>query len=390
MLPPATSEGQIISLAIGSGLAVISSAGDSSLVLALTDRGPNVSVGALDSGAEQVVFPVPNFSPAVYPIIIEGSKISKTLPKHYPLQGLRLTPGSTIPLRSESGIPLLGLPTSSSEEAPHAASLEPLAVAPAGQGVDPEAIAFDTRRKQLWIAEEYGPSILAINLSTGRITRQLTPDDGLPAITRHRAKNRGFEGLAYLPNDYLAAALQSPIVDPATSKAEPFVRLVLVPADTTSREHARTHAIPVPAAASEGSYKIGELAALSETKLLALESYQNYSDEKHYHLILLDLKGAIPIDSHQFIASSDKIAGAVTRSVVIDFADFKWASGKIEGLAVVDRGRTIVIAKDNDFGIRSKKSRDGSNKPLVSFEEAATQFLILRLSKSIEELLSTR
>lgn len=66
-----------VPLAIGSGLRSFGTFNDTTIVVALSDRGPNVSLENLSSsGPERVVFPRPNFNPVIVPLAIRGLEVS--------------------------------------------------------------------------------------------------------------------------------------------------------------------------------------------------------------------------------------------------------------------------------------------------------------------------
>ena len=392
-LSPTSDDGTKIPFAIGSGLASIYSSGDASLLLALSDRGPNMTLdNAAVTAAAQVLFPKPDFNPSLYALTVRGSELSAHPSPGDSEMGFLLPKGQALPVTSSTGHSMTGLPSSREDEIALDSSHSEIDIPKdGGHGIDPEAVTFDTHRKILWVAEEYGPSLLAIDPSTRRITKELYPGAGLPELVKHRATNRGFEGLAYLPSDHLAAILQSPLHNRSNSTREGFVRLLILPATASPKDAVVTYPLVLPTNAEPDSYKIGELVALSNDRFLALEAYKSKDDKKHYHVILLDLHKARAIDSNHFITSTGKITAPIQRSLVLDFKDFSWDSGKIEGLALINKNRTLVVSKDNDFGI-TLKPREGE-KPgaqMATFQDLPTEFLILDFPRPLEDLIATR
>jgi hypothetical protein len=382
-----------IPLAIGSGLVPISSTGDTTVLLALSDRGPNIPVKeAKGRSPERVLFPEPGFNPSLVPLVVRGSDLSHVLSNADPTLEFPLPVGEALPITSPSGEALTGIPSSHEDEIPLGPSLAVLNTTNEElAGIDPEAIAFDPHQKILWIAEEYGPSLLAIDPSTRRIKKRLVPGAGLPEIMKYRARNRGFEGLTYLPSEHLAVILQSPLHNRSTDTREGFVRLLILPSTPNSKDAVVTYPLVLPANAERDSYKIGELVALSNDTFLALEAYKSTDDQKHYHLILLDLSRARAVDSDHLVMDLRTLRAPIQRSLILDFKDFTWDSGKIEGLALINGNRTLIVAKDNDFGITLKGREKGkSGTQTATFKDVPTEFLILEFPRPLEDLIATR
>jgi hypothetical protein len=381
-------------LAIGSGLTPIARFGETVIVVSLTDRGPNAALDSKPKSlVEKIIFPRPHFNPVLVPLAISNGKLITPNSKQLWESPLHTTSTSPIPLKDSAGALASGLPPPYVREEPVDTTLTRVSPAVgAAEGLDPEAITFDARRGMLWIAEEYSPSLISVDPATGRIVKRRTPGDGLPRLLSQRVPNRGFEAVTYTPSDYLWAILQSPIREMSSNLSEHFVRLVAIPADPQSTVESKTFAIPLPMEAEAESFKIGDVAALSDSRFLALEAYKAKDGEKHHHLILLDTSKAGEIDSEHVITSS-KINGAVTTSILFDFKDLQWNEGKIEGLAVID-DRTLLISKDNDFGI-SVEHRSGKNRkakqapgPKVHFDDIPTELLLLTFQESLRDVAS--
>jgi hypothetical protein len=384
-------QGPKVPLAIGSGLVSVATVNDTSVIVAVSDRGPNVALEDTPAGGvEQVVFPRPNFNPVLVPLAIRGTAISSPSEFERTHSPLGTEFRGPVPMSDSSGALLTGLPPNSRHErAIDSSLLDIQRPKESPLGIDPEAITYDPTRQNLWIAEEYFPSILAVSPSNGRVLERRLPGDGLPKLLRNRVPNRGFEAIAYTPADNLVAILQTPLRDSVSKEQESFVRMLIIPANPTSTAPTSTLAIPLPAGAHPASYKIGEVVALSDSTFLAFEAYEASDGQKHYHLILLDISGAQEIDSERFIARASEIAAPVHSRTVLDFKDLDWASGKIEGLAIINP-KTLLISKDNDFGVKlSKKGKERQFAPKVSFKEVPTEFLIIELRKPLQEYLPT-
>jgi hypothetical protein len=248
--------------------------------------------------------------------------------------------------------------------------------------LDPEGLAIGLKGS-FFISEEYMPSVREFD-AQGRFVRRFeTPDEVVPrgasgadvatdeadALTSGRQPNRGFEGLAILPDGRLAAVLQSGLTQDGGRKAG-FTRLYLFdPARGRATGSYRVDfpdAAELDAAAPPGKtleakhLVISALAALPDGRLLALERENFGSDGSGKHgparwkaVVLLDLAGAGNI--------LEGGSTPVRRTVLFNLAALDTASSglpreelpaKWEGLAVAgiegDRLR-LLLSSDNDF-----------------------------------------
>lgn len=385
-------KGSKIPLAIGSALASIPTSGNTSVFVGLSDRGPNITIDELaPEEPKQVVFSRPNFTPVMVPLAIHQLEFTTPSVTHHGASPLQRPWSAHIPIKDASGSPASGLPPSTEHERAVDSSLQDIKQATnAPLSIDPEAVTYDFTRDTLWIAEEYAPSILAISPASGRVMERRIPGQGLPKLLNKKVPNRGFEAITYTPNDSLVAILQSPLRDSFSQQAEGFVRMIILPANPASAaQQPRTLAITLPTDARPTTYKIGEVLALSDSTFLALEAYESNGDEKHYHIILLDSSHARDIDSEKFILNTREIPAPVTSRVLLDFKDLDWASGKIEGLAMINT-KTLVISKDNDFGVNISKKAKGSKPPRkVTFKDVPTEFLIVELNQPLAAYIPT-
>lgn len=206
-------------------------------------------------------------------------------------------------------------------------------------GIDPEAICFDG--KNVWMAEEYRPSILKFDLD-GNLLRRFVPEGSftqsemilpalqgkvfqkLPARFKERKLNRGFEGLACTKNK-VYAILQSPLPkDPHQA--------VMVEFDSLREEVIREYKYPLEPSAD----KIGDLV-LSDDNFYVIEQSGGVGPGSFHRVYQFDLKSA-----QQGILQ--KVLKVDLVKAGYDFAD------KVEGLAVLKDG-AIAIVNDNDFGV---------------------------------------
>jgi hypothetical protein len=67
-------------------------------------------------------------------------------------------------------------------------------------GLDPEALVFDSARGVFWVSDEYGPFIVKVDVATGGILKKYYPGYGLPRVLALRRANRGIEGMCLDPD----------------------------------------------------------------------------------------------------------------------------------------------------------------------------------------------
>ena len=119
-------------------------------------------------------------------------------------------------------------------------------------------------------------------------------------------------------------------------------------------------------AAEQDEIKIGDLAAISRTRILVGER-DSVEGGSHKKVYLVDLAGATDIAENDEIngktieqaSEADlKRAGidTVRKSMVVDLAKLGFSPDKFEGLALVD-STTIAVVNDNDFGVSAIDSR---------------------------------
>ncbi len=248
--------------------------------------------------------------------------------------------------------------------------------------LDPEGLAIGPKGN-FFVSEEYLPSVREFD-AQGRFVRRFeAPDEVVPrgasgvnvatdeadALTSGRQPNRGFEGLAMLPDGQLAAVLQSGLTQDGGRKAG-FTKLYLFdPARGRATAAYRVDfpdAAEIDAASPAGKkleakhFVISALAALPDGRLLALERENFGADGSSKHgparwkaVVLLDLSGA-----------GNMLEGGSTpvrRTALFNLAALDTASSglpreelpaKWEGLAVAgiegDQVR-LLLSSDNDF-----------------------------------------
>lgn len=349
-----------IQLSVGSGLHVASydAITGEAILYGLTDRGPNgdspAPLHATTSINATKVFPIPDFQPALFRM------------SYRPGHGLKILDriGLNDQGKAISGLPIpIGGIGSSGEQA-LSELLQPLAFDP--KGMDPEGIAFD-RDGKAWICDEYGPFLAQVDVKTGAILQKLAPGQGLPEILAQRQANRGFEGVAVNEEGKVYAIVQSTLdVAGKTKKIADFVRLVeFDPATSKTRMFA--YPIDAKAYSKTSDAKIGDLLSLGQGRFAVIEQGTGLDKAMHNVIYGIDLKNATDLTGLKISSGTqagkdleyarlEELATSGVQSVrkvlLADLRSLGWTQEKAEGLARLD-GRTLLIASDNDFGLKA-------------------------------------
>lgn len=367
--------GKSLSLTLGPGSGLAHAAGSPwSDFYSVSDRGPNIP--CKDSGkvlgrelcpATDVIFPLPAYTPSIYPLQVDGDRVS-----------LR---GQAIPLHAANGTPLTGLPPQlPNGERPLGSDLQPLPYS--ANGVDTECIAA-LAKGGFWVGEEYGPSLLRVT-ADGVVRERLVPKGSesdyagsaipvravLPPLLARRALNRGFEGMALAPEQTrLFVALQSPLANPSAevAKASRNDRLIVVGLDAEGNF-----------ARMEGGYllqfpDINDFAPGLKQKALKLSAMSAVDAQRVLILLqagpkvavyLANLRGATNLLGGTWAKpetqpSLEALADPVHSGIQPVQLQLLWQGpeegfpknlGKIEGMSLVD-GKSLLLISDNDFAI---------------------------------------
>lgn len=362
----------------GSGLRLISKSSDVLRFFYVTDRGPNTDgpevslAGQSDKKFGSKIFQAPRYSPQ-YGVLEwnPGKKTAHVVTNQSLVRDGRAMSGLPLPQGALGFTGEAGLDTSGR-----------LLTADLS-GIDPEGIDQDSDGN-LYICEEYRPSILKIDRASGQVKEIWAPGTGLPESFRNRRPNRGLEGLAVTPSGDVVAALQStislkgpPESAQDTKKTAPFIRAM--------RRSARSgklteFAIPVlDRFKDNGEAKVGDLVALSDDAFLMITqgtlkdgSFGSFID-KLETVGACDLSGVQTSDGKEleFLPSAAALAevcapASVTQLVRLE--DLGWAHTKAEGLALIDE-QTIAVINDNDFGVGEEGPDAESTLLVVTFED---------------------
>ena len=311
-----------------------------------TDRGPNLEAQAR-VGAAAKRFPIPDYTPAAERIAVDGDGIAVREQRRYLLPDGRAATGLPIPTRDPNIAVELAYGPDFAE------------LGHDGFGMDAEGLTFDAAG-DMWVSEEYRPSIWHFGGATGRLLERYTPtpvapyDHPLPAWLLQRAPNLGIEGIAHV-DGYVYAALQGPLQPPGGDRTTRITRILRL--DTRSRE------VVSYAYALEGSTrKIGDLAIAPDGRLLVLEhglipgrgwSAEVYAIQRGRMAQLTD--GGLPPE--RFRDPESALIGGVSiapKTLYVDLLAAGWdpAWEKPEGLAVA-ADSTLLLVNDNDYGLVS-------------------------------------
>lgn len=215
-----------------------------------------------------------------------------------------------------------------------------------------KGLAFDG--DDVWLAEEYRPSLWRLDAATFGIRERWTPapsdpvDRAPPRVVAGRQPYLGFEGAA-VHEGRVVASLQGPIASAGTHPATPIVQLLRL--DPASGR-AETFGYPMDGPAR----KVGDLAALPDGRLLVLEHGPGANGAWSAHVYAVRLGAPLGDALPEAYADPDAARAAglpvLRKTLVLDLVAAWWPTAfvKPEGLAVTRDGRLAVIA-DNDYGV---------------------------------------
>ncbi|MFD4142092.1 esterase-like activity of phytase family protein [Streptomyces sp. NPDC058572] len=354
----------------------------------VTDRGPNGQIKV--DGEKRRTFPVPGFDPAIVKVRVSGDSV----------RVLR-----AIPVTTTEGTAVTGLPNQAKrDEAPYTYNARtPLSYDP--NGLDTEGIVR-AQDGSFWLADEYGPSLVHVS-PRGRVLARYVPKglglegagypvvEALPGILLQRKINRGFEGLALLPNGDLVLAVQSPLSVPDKDAGEGSRNARLLRFSPKKRAVTAEYAYrfdPVgvvdPGEDDTSELKISSLVAIGGNSLLVQERTDRTS---RLHRVTLPggagILGGVwddPATSPSYEQLEDPAAADVPvlrKQLVIDLGTVAGVPGKVEGVALVGR-RTLAVVNDNDFGMTDgPQAFDAQGRLVDSGVETSVTFV--RLSRPL-------
>jgi hypothetical protein len=338
----------------------------------LTDRGPNV-----DGPGGVKVEALPTFDPSIGRFRLVDGVAVRT---------------ATIPLRDGRGRPYSGRVNPQAATGETIVDLSGTALPTDPNGYDPEGLVA-MRDGTFWVSDEYGPFITHFD-AHGRQIGRLSPFDGsLPAELGRRVPNKGMEGLTVTPDGAtLVGIMQSALQQPdLTVKPGNVTTLRIVTYQLrTGATHEYLYLLDNP---DQTGTAVSEITALSGSTFLVDERDGKFPPGAYKKLWKIDISGAtdvgpaakLPGSTYDgkaggllvagttldaLVGKQDTVTAAATlaragvtpvrKSPFLDVAGLLatldpqarfFSHDKLEGVAVLHGGRTVVISNDSDFGI---------------------------------------
>jgi hypothetical protein len=345
--------------------------GSATIFYGLTDRGPNV-----DGPNGSKVEPMPDFTPAIGTFRLRNG--------HADLL-------HTIKLRAFDGVPYNGQVNTVADTGETILDLDGNPLAKSAEGYDPEGLVV-LKDGTFWISDEYGPFITHFS-ADGRALQRLSPYDGsLPRELVRREPNKGMEGLTVTPDGHtLVGIMQAGLNASDGPKSKNVSALRIVTVDLrTFRVGEYLYLLHNDAGAGTA---VSEIAALSDHEFVVDERDGNVEPNANKKLFRIDLHGATDVGPHSKVPGGSydgkagglfvggkTIEGIVAKSNTADSqtalagvgitpvasklfldigglvtavdADGKFfGHDKVEGVAVLDHGKRVILSNDSDFGI---------------------------------------
>lgn len=359
-------------LSFGSGLSILSNSAGKSVLFGLSDRGPNILTPKDLNRPTTYLLLEPDFAPSIVPFLLDGDQMTPVTWSRL-LENLGRGQDAPVetyaqyasPLLNSSGEKYDGIPPTTSGQLSVTPDLSE--ISPSGRGIDPEGITILPELNQIWVSEEYGPSILVFDLSTRKLLKRLDPGHGLPDIVSKRKMNRGFEGIASFADGTVVTALQSPLsVD---GMEEDCLRFVVINRDGS------TESVGMSLGANNQfkDYKLSDLAAVEKNVLIGLESYEDSNEKKFKNLIAITLSSVEK--DHSVSCTSHNSSFCAKREKILDMAMFGRNFGKLEGITLLPDKKSLLFTEDTDFGVNLKKK--GKKKSDISIP-GSSEFLSIK------------
>ena len=371
-LPPLATIGGVELSGDAYGSSFTPAPGSDRIFYGLTDRGPNV-----DAPDGSKVEPLPDFQPAIGEFVLSNDGQARLVRR--------------IGLSAADGKPYNGQVNPDNNTTETITDLDGHVLPPSFEGYDPEGLVV-MRDGTFWVSDEYGPFITHFD-RRGRAIQRLSPTDGtLPRELIEREPNKGMEGLTVTPNGRtLVGIMQAGLDAPDGPKSKNVSALRIVTVDL--RTHASHEYLYLLHNAAGPTTAVSEIAALDSHHFLVDERDGNVEPGADKKLYEIDLDHAtdvgpasrVPGSSYdgvhgglivdggtlEHLVGKDNTADAqatllsagirpVSSSLFLDIGGLVTAidpSGgffghdKVEGVAVLDGGRRVVLSNDSDFGI---------------------------------------
>ena len=346
--------------------------GSDTVFYGLTDRGPNV-----DGPNGSKVEPFPDFQPAIGEFVLQHDGTARLVKR--------------IGLSAFDGKPYNGQVDPDNSTSETITDLDGHVLPPSFEGYDPEGLVV-MRDGTFWVSDEYGPFITHFSRD-GRAIQRLSPTDGtLPRELIEREPNKGMEGLTITPDGRtLVGIMQAGLDAPDGPKSKNVSALRIVTVDLrTLASHEYVYLLHNTAGPTTA---VSEIAAVDSHRFLVDERDGNVEPGADKKLYEIDLDHAtdvgpasrVPGSSYDGVHGGLMVAGGtlehlvgkdntadaqagltsagirpVSSSLFLDIGGLVSAidptggffgHDKVEGVAVLDGGKRVILSNDNDFGI---------------------------------------
>lgn len=324
----------------------------------VADRGPR---GRDDDGKDRQAFAIPAYTPMVFQVRLTGSGVEVL---------------KAVPIVGQSGQPVSGLPNLDGRDERPMDFRAKTRLTYNPSGLDPEGLAR-TPDGQLWIADEYGPSLVRLD-ANGTVLKRFVPQgvilegadypvvEALPAVFGKRADDGGFEGLTASPDgSTLYLAMQGPLSNPNNDTGDKSRNARILAFDVASEQVTAEYvyrfdmvrAFDPSKKADPDDMKISALAMCPTGQLLVLErttkAAKLYRADMRVATNILGTRWDDPAARPSLEASESlAVVGILplVKSLALDLTSLSGVPNKLEGLAILDSS-TLVVANDNDFDI---------------------------------------
>lgn len=211
-------------------------------------------------------------------------------------------------------------------------------------GFDVEGFCTD-RRSRYWIAEEYYPSVAIFDVNR-KLTKRLTPGNGLPEALSKRKINRGLEGLT-CTQDYVYAMEQSPL-KLADAQNKQVVRIIKISLASNTAESQFAYVLD-----DESADKIGDITNDDAGNFYVIEQNGKTGAkavQKIYKIQLSDFSSLNLKDNPENWPIEMAKKKGVPKVLVADLSGTETNQyEKLEGIAFYNN--RLYIMTDNDFGL---------------------------------------
>lgn len=369
-----------IKMGVGSSLTHVPGDPDN-VFYSTADRGPNGQVDV--NGKTLRTFPLANYTPTIYKIQINDGQITILEQIPLKLKGINPTTGTTH---------ITGLPNiKGRDESPYDAEGEK-ALSYDPYGLDIEGIAYNEQDDTFWISDEYGPSIVHVQRD-GTIIERIVPKgwteqvstplvpvrEMLPSVYHKLRQNRGAESVGITPDGkYMFMAMQNALRNP-DKNMDNSRQVRIIKFELASLKPVAEYAYVLEDAAKfnnlvQADIVISDMMVINENTLLIDERDKFTGDKAQLKRIYaIDLSTATNIlgkyddastagkTLEQMTTTDLKINGILplSKRTVLDSVEFQYPYEKIEGISLIN-GNTLVIINDNDFGVGSTSTDNGT------------------------------